>query len=211
MPVANDVCGAKKKDGTLCLNPAGQGTTHLGTGCCYLHGGAIEKKVKVLKVVNRHPELRERAMVLLEDEDLLCARAELAVLKARFEMLVPKEDDSDVTNLRLLAATISKMSDRIQNMELGRHHYIHVTVAADLVAAFAVVGREYIPDPTQREAFVDEIERRIARTLSRSSARAVAARALTPGSSVVLGVEEEQVEATGYRSSKQRWLDNSTP
>lgn len=33
-------CGAKKRDGSTCRQTAGQGTDHVGTGKCWLHGGA---------------------------------------------------------------------------------------------------------------------------------------------------------------------------
>ena len=38
-PQPPNICGAKTRKGTMCKNPAGFRTPHLGRGRCYLHGG----------------------------------------------------------------------------------------------------------------------------------------------------------------------------
>jgi hypothetical protein len=39
------VCGARKRKGGTCKNPAGFKTSHVGTGACHLHGGATPTHV----------------------------------------------------------------------------------------------------------------------------------------------------------------------
>ena len=197
------ICGGKTRAGRLCRYPAGFGTVHPGEGRCYLHGGTAQAgQAKVLQAICANPEMAHRALELLEDEDLLSARRELAVLKARFELLEPKDDDADVPNLMKLADTISRMAARIQDMEQGKHHYIHISVAASLVAAFTQIGQTFIPDPAQRERFLEAVEGQIRKDMRRTSARAVAAHALVPDSALTLGVKSLDTETSGIETQK---------
>lgn len=178
----DSICGAKRRsDGSICRNPAGKGTRHLGDGRCYLHDGSAEDvRRKVLEVTTSDPELRDRALELLDSPDLLNFRAEIAVLKARFEQIQIRQEDADVSDLRLTANTISKMVERHRAIQRAKQHYIHVTVVSSIVKAFAQIGRDFLPDPETRGRFVEEVERVIRKDLDRSSARAIAAHAVTP-------------------------------
>lgn len=187
--MSRNLCGAKTKDKSkFCAWPAGTGTSHPGEGRCYLHGGNNVKKgaAKMLELIAADPGLNTFAQVYLEDEDLLSARGELAALKARFRFIEMREDDSDVPIVMRLGDTISKMSQRIQEMEIGRRHYLHISVTANLVAAFAQVGQEFLPDPLMRERFAARVEDEVRRSIKGTSARQVAARALSPGTDLVL-------------------------
>lgn len=188
---AKNLCGGRKKDGGMCQLPAGFGTVHYGKGKCCFHGGGYSGKgaAKLLEIVAADPTLNQMAAAYLEDPELLSARRELAVLKARFTLIETREDDSDVHLLTKLGSTISKISQRIQDMEIGRHHYIHISVAANLVKAFTVIGQEYITDLDQRARFVEAIEESIRKDLRRTSSRAIAARALVPGTNLELEVD----------------------
>lgn len=186
--MSRNICGAKKKDGGFCEWTAGMGTSHLGEGRCYLHGGNNVKKgaAKMLELVARDPELNALAGIYLESEDLLSARGELAALKARFRFIEMREDDSDVPLVMRLGDTIGKMSQRIQEMEMGKRHYLHISVTANLVAAFAQVGQEFLTDPLTRERFMARVEDEVRRSIKRTSARQVAASALSPGTDLIL-------------------------
>ena len=187
------ICGFPTERGTACTIAAGKGTSHPGKGACFLHdgeGGGVKKgAAKFLEVVGAHPELLERAEAYLEDENLLSARRELAILKARFDMIHVQPDDSDVPLLRALGDSISRMSRRIQEMEIGKRQYIHITVTANIVSAFSQILIEFLPDPVQRERALARIEEVIGKNISRASARQVAAQALTPGGLIELAGE----------------------
>ena len=187
MPVRHnhEVCGARTKDGRICRNPAGHGTAHFGEGRCYLHDGrrgGIDRERSVARVIELacDPRLRDRALELLEDPELLNLRRELAVLRARFERIQMRDDDSDVERLARLAGTIGKLAERIWEMEHGRQHYLHVSVTHSIVGAFVDIAHRYIPDPGLRRAFSREVEKAIRQSLSAASARQVAAKALNP-------------------------------
>jgi len=47
-------CGAKTRKGDKCQNQAGQGTDHIGTGKCRLHGGASKGAPKGNKNAQKH-------------------------------------------------------------------------------------------------------------------------------------------------------------
>jgi hypothetical protein len=57
-------CGARRRDGELCRNPAGHGTDHPGIGACKLHGGAT-------------PNHQAHALAVMADRADAAALAEL--------------------------------------------------------------------------------------------------------------------------------------
>lgn len=177
------ICGARCTDGHMCGRSAGRGTDHPGTGRCFAHDGGrqlYQGASKLLAIVAADPELNFLAQAYLEDPDILNVRAELAVLRARFTKIQQKPDDSDVLLLSRLAETISKIALRIQEMEIGRKHYLHISITANLVAAFAQIGQEFFPDRIQRERFLAAIEEHVRKNLRRNTARQIAASALIP-------------------------------
>jgi len=192
-----EICGAqlksKRKGKTICTRPAGWGTWHKGTGRCKLHGGGKETQPTEL-LVYCDPQLAPRANKIFQDPDILNLRKELAVLKARFETIKTQPDFSDVKLLTTLARTIGTLAARIHEMEIGRHHYIHISVTGAIINAFTEIGRKYIPDPRLRSQFVDEVEEAIRKSIRSVSARAIAARSLTPFRGDVI-IDPEIIEA----------------
>jgi len=174
-----NICGARRRDGLFCTKPAGWGTHHVGVGRCRLHGGAKTGTPKQL-VVYCDPLLAPRANELLQDPDILNCRAELAVLKARFETIKAQPDFSDIKLLTSLSRAIGSLATQIHQMEMGRHHYIHISVTGTIINKFTEIGMRYIPDPRLRAQFAEEVERAIRHSIKASGARAIAARALTP-------------------------------
>jgi len=192
--VKRPICGyVNPKTGKICKNPAGKGTIHFGEGRCYKHGGRNTKRLRLLEYVV-DPQLREYAFELLKDPELLNLRAELAVLKARFAQIKAKEDDSDVLKLTRLAHAIRTTAQTIQEMEIGKQHYIHISVTATLVSAFADLGRKYIPDRAQRNAFARELEETIRKALAARQAKSIAVRALSPFDELVVLPDGSLVE-----------------
>ncbi len=195
-----NICGFRKKDGGMCSYPAGTGTEHKGSGPCYRHDFERRERsigdARILTIVARNPELAERAQVYLNsDRELLNARRELAVLKARFEtMHLNQSDDADVPKLCQLANTISLMTRRIQDIEIARKHYIHIDVLTRFTADFSRIGQEFFPDVSIREQFLDALESSIKDTIPRSNARGIAARLMTKDAgNVVVDVTDYEV------------------
>jgi len=193
-----NICGARCEDGSMCTQPAGLATDHFGSGLCYIHGpreGGMGD-AKILAIVAKDPDLAHRAQSYLSsDNELLNARRELAVLKARFEMMnVNSDDDSDVPRLVQLANTISLMTRRIQDIEIARKHYIHINVLTEFTAMFSLIGQKFIPDMGLREKFLDSLEESIKDTIPRSNARGIAARMMTKDAgNVIVDVTDYEV------------------
>lgn len=176
----HDICGAKTKEGHLCRQPAGKGTIHFGEGRCSLHSGRREGARPKVMLESIHPELRSRVFELLRDPDLLDMRKELAMLKARMELLeVDQEEDSDVSKMVRLTAQIRQMTKAIDEIERGRHHYVHMTVTSTMVAAFVDIAKQYIPEETRRR-FTEDVENAIKASMRGNTSYAIAARAMNP-------------------------------
>jgi len=182
-PVMAKICGATTKSGKICTLTAGWGTGHYGEGRCKYHGGAIadvNKPNRFLEtLIDPDPRIRERALQLLEDEDLLNCRAELAILKARLDMKAFDSDAQDSEIVSLVRAIVHT-AKAIDEMERGKQHYLHVTVTGAIVSAFAEIGRSYITDPAQRYRFQQDIEGVIRKAIRARGARAVATSLLAP-------------------------------
>lgn len=193
---SGNICGGMKQDGYICTQLAGKGTDHFGSGKCWRHGPRESGlgDAKILAIVARNPELADRAQDYLNsDLELLNARRELAVLKARFETLdLNRDDDADIPRLVQLANTISLMTRRIQDIEIARKHYIHIDVLTRFTADFSQIGQQFLPDAGIREQFLDALEDRIRSTIPRSNARGIAARLLTKDA------ENAVVDVTDY-------------
>jgi len=185
-------------NGKMCTMPAGIGTEHRGYGRCYRHD--IRESgmgdAKILEIVARNPELRDRAQVYLNsNREILNARRELAVLKARFETLhLDHEEDADVPKLCQLANTISLMTRRIQDIEIARKHYIHIDVLTRFTADFSRIGQRFFPDEDIRVQFLDALEASIKDTIPKSNARGIAARLMvSDAQNAVVDVDNYEV------------------
>ena len=179
----SNICGARTGTGSMCARLAGEGTDHFGSGRCFIHGMRDSGLgyAKILQIIARDPDLADRANAYLNsDRELLNARRELSTLKARFELITFDEDlNTDIPHLVKLANTISLMTKRIQDIEIGRKHYIHIDVLTRFVSDFSRIGQQFLPDPSERERFLDTLESDIRQTISKSNARGIAARLMT--------------------------------
>jgi hypothetical protein len=194
---AQDLCGAQTSEGNVCRKPAGWGTTHLGQGRCRFHdgAGAAPVEVKNYLVAQMDNKVKAHAEKLLADPDLINCRYELAVLRAHFADIAFQETYDEegsptfeyLNNLVKLGATITKMAKDVHELEVGKHHYLHVSVTGALIGAFAEIGRAYITDPYERQRFEEDIEGVIRKSLRGTQAREVAASTLAPSLSPSLG------------------------
>lgn len=205
-----DICGARIRDRGVCQRPAGWGTTHLGSGRCYFHeykqlDNPATPTKRMLELMVKHPDSRDEILQILQDPDLLDARAELAELKRQFWALKDKEPNEDedplyyVKEMRYLAAEITKMAKRIQELEMGKQHYIHISVTGQILEVFGRLVRSYIHDPDMRKEFVESCQQVISQSLSGDSARQIASGSLekvADGEDIIEGeIKEIQEEA----------------
>lgn len=203
--VANpeNICGAKRSRGGICKAHAGMGTDHYGTGRCKTHDGPrLSYMIEYLKSC-LDPILRDRVEILLEDPDMLNCRGELAVLKARFAQIafVPEDECNFPLIIKMTNAIINN-AKKIHEMEVGKQHYIHISVTGAIIAAFADIGRRYITDPDVQHQFESDVVDVIRKELRSGTARAIAAKALVPkmvemdrgAGELVIPVESEVVE-----------------
>lgn len=171
----DNICGAITKSGTPCRRHAGWGTDHYGRGYCKFHENqkneeqqleAINRKEYIVGMVE--PRMRSRLRALMDDPDLLNCRSELAVLKLKFEELLAEgmtidddgqrvKVDAPLEVIAQMAGLIIKNAKIIHEMEVGKRHYIHVSVAGAIVEAFADVGRKYVHDPASQKQFEKDV------------------------------------------------------
>lgn len=127
------LCGAKKKNGEPCRNPAGFKTDHVGEGRCFLHGGRMPIKHGRYSQVKGH--LGEKIQEHLERPDPLNLLPELASLMALLEIWLQKNEEPEdvaqamsgaiplVDGIRKTVDTIHKMQTRelltSREMEMG--------------------------------------------------------------------------------------------
>ena len=164
--VKRPICGAKSRQtGQPCKNVAGKKTDHVGTGKCFLHGGATpikhgaRSKVKRATVIQRTEELRN-------DPKLLDLHAEVAFLKALREVFLDQWSEGCtgyfVLVLSKLIDQIGKMVDRIWRHE-ARTSICLATVNRALEQfglETALAAEETIKDPTTLRNFHDALGRR---------------------------------------------------
>src|SRR5690606_32915420 len=86
------ICGARTKaDGTICQNPAGQGTDHPGQGRCHLHGGATPIKHGRYSKIKREA-LRDLIAEYEQDPDPLNLLPELATARALLQDFLDRNE-----------------------------------------------------------------------------------------------------------------------
>lgn len=194
-----NICAHRKDNGDICTNPAGLATNHPGYSYCWKHDyrEAGMGVAKIVEIVARSPEVAHRAQAYLDsDSELLNARRELAVLKARFELMHydPKDtDDSDVPKRCQLANTISLMTRRIQDIEIARKHYIHINVLTHFTADFSRIAKLFVPEDMLEE-FIDTLEASIRETIPKSNARGIASRLMvSEAENAVVDVDDYEI------------------
>jgi hypothetical protein len=181
-----NICGAPNAEGGVCKRHAGWGTDHYGRGRCRTHGGAseddgpksiIERKGYLLDSLK--PGAKERLLELTLDPDLLNCRSELAYLKLKLEEVI-RNPDTPLRGIIALATTIIKNSKIIHEMEVGRQHYVHISVAGAIVEAFAIIGRQYVTDPVVQKQFENDVTLKLREAMRGSSGSRLAGKLIGP-------------------------------
>lgn len=153
-----------------CTNPAGYRTWHLGTGSCYLHGGATtgQKSLKTGKYSNLSGRLDTLVdkYLRMDRGELLDLTGELALTKATFEdfmTMFPDPADEEygmwfhrfteiIGTIGNLCEKISRIDDR-NTLTAAQVLYLRATVT-DIIM-------RYIPDPSVRERAAKELASRM--------------------------------------------------
>ncbi len=145
------ICGAfapRSKDG-ICHNWAGARTDHKGTGYCWLHDKAHEKKISKARPV----DLVSLSSEQLEDPDVLELKNEIKMVRERIQ--VAREEENDKL-LALLLDTLRKLVDTKNKIELQRQYLIPVSVAVNAAKRVTDVIAKYLPEE-QRYALRGEV------------------------------------------------------
>ena len=105
-------CTFIKMNGVQCGRPAGSGTTHLGQGCCYQHGGNGRPLVTGEQTRFNYPSLRDKIAAFSTDEHLKTTDDEIARLK------VMQEEIEEMKFVSLTASEIATIKE--MDKDLGK-------------------------------------------------------------------------------------------
>lgn len=80
---AENICGGQKKNGGICMNAAGMGTDHVGTGACHLHDHyhAIVRQTGVRYKDGLAPTALEFYLRMANDPEIKSLDSEIAILR----------------------------------------------------------------------------------------------------------------------------------
>src|SRR6266702_2090116 len=139
------ICGARTRELKPCLNMAGKGTTHFGEGRCKFHGGTLQGLTSPnykhglsprtglrTQVKTRHPLLREKMEELARDHDVFDLRDEILKIRAIMEI---QSDNEDWMTVAKLAVDVSKVIERLHNIEVGRRYVISIENVGNIIQA----------------------------------------------------------------------------
>ena len=138
-------CGAKTRGGAKCKNPAGQGTDHVGTGKCRLHGGASKGAPKGNQNAVKHgiysrffsqEELDEaKQMQGSIENELALARLQL------FRLLQEQHKAGNTPCLDKIEEKTIVQDEKQEEKEKQKNEFLKA-----LVSSAKQAGEEYDPD-----------------------------------------------------------------
>ena len=138
-------CGAKTKNGDKCQHQAGQGTDHLGTGKCRLHGGASKGAPKGNKYAQKHGIYSK----LFSHEELTAANEmqgsvenELAIARLQlFRLLQMEQKQGNSLQIDKVEEKTIVQDEKTQEKEKQKKAFLK-----DLLKGAKAAGEEYDPD-----------------------------------------------------------------
>lgn len=161
----------RNKGDERCAQPSGFKTWHVGTGACYLHGGASSEAAPNF-ILGKKSKVRARLQERIDEyltkgrESLLDLTDELAVSKAVFDELLeklpePSADDYGLWFYRFNQALsmISNLVDKVAKID--NRNSLTAAQVMYLRATVADLLMKYIPDPDQRERAARELASRM--------------------------------------------------
>lgn len=138
-------CGAKTKKGDKCQHQAGQGTDHLWTGKCRLHGGASKGAPKGNKYAQKHGIYSK----LFSHEELTAANEmqgsvenELAIARLQlFRLLQMEQKQGNSLQIDKVEEKTIVQDEKTQEKEKQKKAFLK-----DLLKGAKAAGEEYDPD-----------------------------------------------------------------
>lgn len=155
------VCGARTRELKPCPNKAGKGTDHLGEGKCKFHGGSASnitaknfKHGLYSKIKTQHPMLRQKMEELSSDTDVFDLRSEILRLRAIMELMA---DQEELMASAKLAVDVSKVIERLHNIEVGRRYVISIENVGVIISAVQEAIFRHVPDEFTRHLIAQEL------------------------------------------------------
>lgn len=155
------VCGARNRELIPCANRAGKGTDHVGSGRCKYHGGNNQnvtakqyKHGRFSKIKADHPMLREKMEQLSGDNDVFDLRNEILKIRAIAEIMADQEEWLATAKM---AVDVSKIIERLHNIEVGRRYVISIENVGVIINAVQEAIFRHVPDEYTRHLIAQEL------------------------------------------------------
>lgn len=156
------ICGARNRDLVPCGNKAGKGTDHIGEGRCRNHGGMNQnvtatqyKHGKFSKIKTEHPMLRDKMEQLANDHDVFDLRDEILKIRAIAEIMADQEEWLATAKM---AVDVSKVIERLHNIEVGRRYVISIENVGVIISAVEEAIYRHVPDEYTRHLIALELK-----------------------------------------------------
>lgn len=155
------ICGARNRELVPCANRAGKGTDHIGAGRCKFHGGRNQdvtakqfKHGRFSKIKAEHPMLREKMEQLSGDNDVFDLRNEILKIRAIAEIMADQEEWLATAKM---AVDVSKIIERLHNIEVGRRYVISIENVGVIINAVQEAIFRHVPDEYTRHLIAQEL------------------------------------------------------
>jgi hypothetical protein len=157
------ICGAHgKRTFNPCPNKAGKGTDHVGEGRCKFHGGSASnitaknfKHGLYSKIKTQHPMLRQKMEELaLSGPEVFDLREEILKIRGLVEIML---DQKDWDRAEKFAMDVSKIVERLHNIEVGRRLVISIDNVSLIVGALTAAVVKHVPDEYTRHLIAEEL------------------------------------------------------
>jgi len=155
------ICGARNRELTPCGNMAGKGTDHVGEGRCSYHGGRNQnvtaknyKHGRFSKIKTEHPMLRAKMEQLALDHDVFDLRDEILKVRAIAEIMADQEEWLATAKM---AVDVSKIIERLHNIEVGRRYVISIENVSVIINAVQEAIFRHVPDEYTRHLIAQEL------------------------------------------------------
>lgn len=174
------LCGAIKRDGELCRNPAGSGTDHPGVGPCRFHDSGPMPRVltsrgtrygKHMRAIDAYMELIQDPEIKNLDEEIAFLRAKIqdiedsiAELRAEFNnRRIPLNKEAANILARMteqevkLAEAIGKLVERKNRIEEGK--LVTWRQVQSVLAQVIYVIKKHVSDETTLSRIAEDFRR----------------------------------------------------
>lgn len=155
------ICAAETRELTPCANKAGKDTDHVGEGRCKFHGGRNQnvtakqyKHGRNSQIKTEHPMLRDKMAQLAGDVEVFDLRQEVLKLRAIAEIMSDQEEWMATAKM---AVDVSKVIERLHNIEVGRRYVISIENVGVIIQAVQEAIFRHVPDEFTRHLIATEL------------------------------------------------------